>query len=76
MALQRVQQHGGEPEVALHELGLVLRAVDAGQVEHEVSAGAVVLELLRGRIDVILHNLERQQFLILLAAVLAVADVF
>ena len=38
VALEGVQQRGGEPEVALHELGLVLGAVDAGQVEDEVGA--------------------------------------
>ena len=43
VALERLEQRGGEPEVALHELGLLLWAVDAGQVEHEVGAGAVVL---------------------------------
>ena len=45
VALQGVQQRGGEPEVALHELGLVLWAVDAGEVEDEVGAGAVILQL-------------------------------
>ena len=38
VALQGVQQRGGEPEVALHELRLVLGAVDAGQVEDEVGS--------------------------------------
>ena len=45
VALEGLEQRGGEPEVALHELGLVLRAVDAGQVEDEVGAGAEVLQL-------------------------------
>ena len=72
VALEGVEQHGGEPEVALHELGLLLGAVDAGQVEHEVGAGAAVIELPGRRVDVVLHNLERQQRLILLTAVLAV----
>lgn len=58
VALQGVQQRGGEPEVALHELGLVLWAVDAGQVEDEVGAGAVVLQLRGRRVDVVLHDLE------------------
>lgn len=75
VALERVQQRGGEPEVALHELGLVLGAVDAGQVEHEVGAGAVVLQLPGRRVDVVLHDLEREQRLVFIAAVLAVADV-
>jgi len=72
VALEGVEQRGGEPEVALHELGLLLGAVDAGQVEHEVGAGAAVIELPGRRVDVVLHNLERQQRLILLTAVLAV----
>ena len=38
VSLEGVQQRGGEPEVALHELGLVLGAVDAGQVEDEVGS--------------------------------------
>lgn len=36
VSLEGLEQRGGEPEVALHELGLVLGAVDAGQVEYEV----------------------------------------
>lgn len=75
VALKGVQQRGREPEVALHELGLVLGAVDARQVEHEVGAGAVVIELGGRRVDVALHDLERQQARVSLAAVLAVADV-
>ena len=72
MALERLEQRGGEPEVALHELRLVLGAVDAGQVEDEVGAGAVAVQLLGRRVEVILHDLEREQPLILVAAVLAV----
>ena len=75
VALQRVEQCGGEPEVALHELRLVLWAVDAGQVEHEVGAGTEVLQLLGGRVDIVLHGLEGKEGLVFLAAVLAVADV-
>ena len=75
VALEGVEQRGGEPEVALHELGLLLGAVDAGQVEDEVGAGAAVIELPGRRVDVVLHNLERQQGLVFDAAVLAVADV-
>ena len=75
MALKGVQQRGGEPEVALHELGLVLGAVDAGQVEDEVGTGAVLVKLPGRGVDVELHDLEREQRLILLTAVLAVADV-
>ena len=72
MALERVQQRGGEPEIALHELGLLLWAVDAGQVEDEVRAGAAVLQLPGGGVDVVLHDLEWEQARVLLAAVLAV----
>lgn len=75
VSLERLEQHGGEPEVALHELGLVLGPVDAGQVEDEVGAGAVPVQLRGRRVDVVLHDLERQQVRVSLAAVLAVADV-
>lgn len=72
VALQGVQQRGGEPEVALHELGLLLWAVDAGQVEHEVCAGAEVVQLGGRRVDVVLHDLEREQTRVFLASVLAI----
>lgn len=72
VALEGIQQRGGEPEVALHELGLVLGAVDAGQVEDEVGAGAVLVQLPGRRVDVVLHDLEGEQARVPLAAVLAV----
>lgn len=72
VALEGVEQRGGEPEVALHELRLVLGAVDARKVEDEVGAGAVALQLLRGGVDVVLHDLEGKERLVSLAAVLAV----
>ena len=72
VALEGVEQRGGEPEVALHELGLLLGAVDAGQVEDEVGTGAVLVKLPGRGVDVELHDLERRQRLILLTAVLAV----
>lgn len=72
VALEGLEQRGGEPEVALHELGLVLGAVDAGQVEDEVGAGAVLFQLPGGRVDVVLHDLEGKKARVSLAAVLAV----
>lgn len=75
VALQGVQQFGGEPEVALHELRLVLGAVDAGQVEDEVRAGAVAVKLPGRRVDVVLHDLEGKERLVFGSAVLAVAYV-
>lgn len=72
VALQGVQQRGGEPEVALHELRLVLGAVDARQVEDEVGAGAVVLQLGGRRVEVVLHDLEGKELLVFGAAVLTV----
>lgn len=72
VALQGIEQRGGEVEVALHELGLVLGAVDAGQVEDEVGAGTEVVKLVGGGVDVALHDLEGQQGLVFRAAVLAV----
>lgn len=72
VALKGIQQRGGEPEVALHELGLVLGAVDAGQVEYEVRAGAVALQLSGRRVDVVPHDLEGKERLVFGTAVLAV----
>ena len=72
VSLERLEQRGGEPEVALHELGLLLWAVDAGQVEDEVGAGAVVLQLPGRGVDVVLHDLEGKECLVFGAAVLAV----
>ena len=75
MALERVQQRGREPEVALHELRLVLGTVDARQVEDEVGAGTIPVELLRGGVDVVLHDLEGKEGLVFGSAVLAVSYV-
>ena len=61
VALEGLEQRGGEPEVALHELRLVLGAVDAREIEDEVRAGAVALQLLRGGVDVVLHDLEGEE---------------
>lgn len=72
IVLQGVQQRGGEPEVALHELRLVLGAVDARQVEDEVGAGAIPVELLGRGVDVVLHYLEGKEGLVFGAAVPAV----
>lgn len=72
VALEGVQQRGGEPEVALHELGLVLWAVDARKIEDEVGAGAEVLQLGGRRVEVVLHDLEGQQARESLAAVLTI----
>lgn len=72
VALEGLKQRGGEPEVALHELGLVLGAVDAGQVEYEVRAGAVALQLSGRRVDVVPHDLEGKERLVFGTAVLAV----
>ena len=73
MSLQRVEQGGGEAEVALHELVIVLGAVDASEVEHEVALLAPCVELLGSGIKVILkHFLDRQ---VAVATGLAVFDV-
>ena len=73
MSLQRVEQGGGEAEVALHELVIVLGAVDASEVEHEVALLAPCVELLGGGIEVILEDfLDRQ---VTIATGLAVFDI-
>ena len=53
---QGIQQRRGKAEVALHELALLLRAVDAGQVEHKVRLGAVGVEQGGTGVQVVLIN--------------------
>ena len=72
---ERVQQGAGEAEIALHELLRVLRAVHAGQVEHEIGLGAVLIQQLAGCIEVELHHLDALP-LQRGALGLAIADIF
>lgn len=73
MGLQCVKQSGGETEVALHELVIVLGAVDASEIEHEVALLAPCVELLGGGIEVEFEDfLDRQ---VAVATGLAVFDV-
>lgn len=73
MSLQRVKQGGGEAEVTLHELVIVLGTVDASEVEHEVTLLAACVELIGGGIEVVLEDfLDRQ---VTVATGLAVFDV-
>ena len=48
-----VEEGGREAAVALHELHVVLRAVHAREVEHEVAVAAPCIQLLRGRVEVV-----------------------
>lgn len=73
MGLQRVEQGGGEAEVTLHELVIVLGSVDASKVEHEVALLAPSVELVGGGVEVVLEDfLDRQ---VAVATGLAVFDV-
>lgn len=73
MGLQCVKQGGGEAEVALHEFFIVLGAVDASEVEHEVALLAPGVELLGGGVEVVLKDfLDRQ---VTVATGLAVFDI-
>lgn len=71
---ERVQQRGGEAEVALHELLVVLWTVHAREVEHEVAVRAVGVQLLRGAVEVVAVDVVDVD--IRARAVLSVADVF
>ena len=51
---QAVQQIGCETEVSLHEVFRVLRAIHACQIEYEVRLAAVLIQLHRGRIQIVL----------------------
>ena len=48
-----VEEGGREAAVALHELPVVLRAVHAREVEHEVAVAAPCIQLLRSRVEVV-----------------------
>lgn len=56
MGLQCVKQGGGEAEVTLHELVIVLGAVYASEIEHEVALLAPCVELLGSGIEVVLED--------------------
>lgn len=73
MGLQRVKQGGGEAEVTLHELVIVLGAVYASEIEHEVTFLAPCVKLLGGGVEVVFEDfLDRQ---VAVATGLAVFDV-
>ena len=73
MGLQCVKQGGGEAEVTLHELVIVLGAVDASEIEHEVTFLAPCVKLLGGGVEVEFEDfLDRQ---VVVATGLAVFDV-
>ena len=56
MSLQCVKQGRGETEVALHELVIVLGAVDASEIEHEVARLAPCVELLGSGVEVVFED--------------------
>ena len=73
MSLQRVEQGGGEAEVTLHELVIVLGAVDASKIEHEVALLAPCIKLLGGGVEVVFEDFLNRQ--VAVATSLAVFDV-
>ena len=50
---ERIEQDGGEAEVALHELFLRLRAVHPGEVEHEIGLRAPAVEVGGGGVYIV-----------------------
>ena len=73
MSLQCVKQGGGKAEVTLHKLVIVLGAVYASEIEHEVTFLAPCVKLLGGGIEIVLEDfLDRQ---VAVATGLAVFDV-
>ena len=51
--LECIEQHGGETEVALHELLRILRTVDTGKVEDESAVLTPSVQLLGSGINVV-----------------------
>ena len=54
MLFQAIQQVGCKAEVALHEIFRVLRTIHASQIEHKVRLLAVLVQLCRSRIQIVL----------------------
>ena len=75
VVLEQGKQRLAEAPVALHELGGVLRSVDARQVEHEVSTRAIGTKLFLRAIAIVLVDRQRQELRILPSPVLAIADI-
>ena len=57
MPFQHIQKDGGKSEIALHELGVVLRAVNSRQVKHEIRFFAILVQLFFGRIEIVFVDL-------------------
>ena len=69
-----VQQCGGKAEVARHELALLPRTVDPGQVEHKIGLGAELVQQRGVGVHVIFQNfINREPWA---GPVLSVTDVF
>ena len=71
---QAIEQRRRKAEVALHKIVGIFGAVDARKVEHKVRLSAISVQLVRGRIDVVLVNLVDLD--VRAGSVLAVADIF
>ena len=71
---QAVQQVRGKAKVAFHEVFRILRAVDTGQVEDEVSFPAICVQFFRSGAQIVFVNLVNMQSGA--GLVFAVPDVF
>ena len=56
MLFQTVQQVRSEAEVALHEILRILRTIHTCQIEHKVRLAAVLVQLRRRRIQIVLED--------------------
>ena len=73
VAFERFQKVARKAEIARHELAVVLGAVYASQVEHEVRMHASIIQLGQNRVDIVFINFTYNE--VAAGAVLAVADV-
>ena len=73
VTFQGIKQSAREPEVSGHELAVVLRAVHACQIKHEIRLGAVFIQLLGRGVNVVFKNFTYNE--VAAGTVLAVADV-
>ena len=62
VVLQGIQQRGGKAEIALHKLFLILRPVDARQIEYEIRSLAETVQQTGIGVDIELHDLVNEDF--------------
>ena len=73
MIPQGIQECRGEAEVSLHKFPLVLRAIDPCEIKDKVCVGAISIQVLTSRVNVVLIYLIHRQ--VTIVASLAITNI-